>query len=1047
MRKLFTLLAAFALLCGHLAAQTTRTVTGTVTGDKGTPLVGATVSAKGTTVKTLTGNDGSFRIQVPNNARTLEVSYVGYATQDVTISGRTSVDVALVVSDANLTEVVITGYTREKKREFTGAATQLSSKVVENVPVGAFDQALQGRAPGLLVNSGNGQPGASARMNIRGISSITSAFADPLFVVDGVPLRSSDVATINPNDFESITVLKDASAAALYGSRGSKGVIVITTKRGKTGQTNFSYRTQFGFTQRPQPSQFDQMSSREMLAYEEFVGGFAPGLTAPGWVYSAKNPANAALPATSPTSNPYAASKARYAFLLDSLGNNNVDYYDLLFRTGTTQNHEINMSGGNAATKYFLSLGYYTLDGTDRKSGLKRYTTRFNLDNTIGKFSLQLNTAIGYSKTDYNEGAFYAGSGTANPFAMVWRAKPYENPYRADGTLIWGASTSANPRAIGNLIERSNNSTWEDRQFKANGGLTLAYKLLPSLTVKNTTGVDFTGNYGQGWINANSYVGSLQTFQSGYLNESSVFRTQLINTSAAIFNKRFAEKHDVEVGAFFEAIRAYNKLMGVTVYNLDPRLGATGQGAGTLPTGGAATMAQNGSSAQSGFGIRSYFAYGRYTFNNKYTLNANIRRDGTSRILKEENQEITTWSAGASWDVMRESFMQKQNILTDLRLRVNYGQVPDINSIPTGGNYGVGSNFYAIGRYLGAQLPAFVSTAYAGSSITGSAPTAANPDLKMETVSKWNVGVELGAWKNRVRLTVEAYRNLTKDLFVSQALPATSGFGGSSLIVNAGTMSNKGLEFDLTLDVVKNRNVDVTLKANHSINVNKIEDLGSVTEYTSGTGIIKEGLPYGQHYSYWYLGADPATGRPMYKKPDGTTTTNINEAGQFHEFGTWMPKHVGGFSLDVRYQRVTLSAFFSYQFDVMRYNNIQNWVTQGDATYTGAVTQSRRLLTEQWQKPGDVKMIQSPAFSRQFTSFDITDAKFLRFRNLTIGYNIPEINAGKTRLIRSGRFYVQGQNLWIWSPWSGLDPEDDNNISLAEFPNPRAVVVGLEINF
>jgi hypothetical protein len=260
-------------------------------------------------------------------------------------------------------------------------------------------------------------------------------------------------------------------------------------------------------------------------------------------------------------------------------------------------------------------------------------------------------------------------------------------------------------------------------------------------------------------------------------------------------------------------------------------------------------------------------------------------------------------------------------------------------------------------------------------------------------------------------------------------------------------MSNKGLEFDLTLDVVKTKSIDVTLKANHSININKIEDLGSVTEYPSGTGIIKKGLPYGTHYSYWYLGAEPATGRPQYKKADGTITTNINEAGQFHEFGTWMPKNVGGFSLDLRYKQITVSALFSYQFDVIRYNNVQNWVTQGDLTYTGAVRQSTILLTDQWQKPGDVKMIQAPNFSRQFTSYDINDAKFLRFRNLNVAYQIPELTIGKFKLIRSAKFYIQGQNLMIWSPWSGLDPEDDNNISLAEFPNARAFVVGIDINF
>lgn len=1045
MRK-FTLLVGLLFACILTTIAQDRTVSGTLRDEKGNPIPNASVLVKGTQRGGITDAEGNFSFSIPSNARVFVVSAVGYAPQEVSIGSRTSLSLVMKSTDVSMEEVVVTGYTREKKSEFTGAATTLSSRVVENVPVAAFDQMLQGRVPGLLANSSTGQPGSSAFVRIRGTASIGGQ-GNPLYIVDGVPLAGGDMATINPNDFESITVLKDASAAALYGARGGLGVIVITTKRGRAGQTNFTFRSQVGFTQRPSATQFDQLDSRGMLAYEEFVGGFAPSLTAPGWVYSARNPANASLPATSPATNPYAASRARYNFLLDSLGNTNLNYYDLLFRTGVTKTHELNMSGGTANTKYFVSLNNFDQEGTDRKSQLKRYTLRFNLDNTAGKLTSQLSSTIGYSRTDYNEGAFYAGSGTANPFAMVWRAKPYENPYRPDGSTIFGTSTPTSPKALGNLIERSDNSTWIDKQLKANAGLNLGYKLTPQFTLRNNFGVDGSYNYGQGAINANSYVGSLQTFQAGYLNESVFNRIQLINTSSIVYNNKFAQKHDVEVGGYFEAIRQWNNGLGFTIYNLDPRLTQTGQNAGPLQTNGAATVAQNGSSAKSGFGIRSIFGTLRYTFDSRYTFSGSIRRDGTSRIIDPENKQLTTFALGLTWDAVKESFFDNQPVLSDLKVRATYGEVPNIGSIPGGGSYGLGSNFYSVPRYLGAQLPAFNAAGFAGSPISAQVPTVANPDLRIETVEQSNIGIDLGFVKNRIRLTVDVYKRLTKDLFVSQTLPATSGFYGTSLSVNAGTMSNKGIEFDLSLDVVRTSQFDLTLRANHSINKNKIEDLGSVTEYPSGTGIIKKGLPFGTHYSYAYLGADPATGRPIYKRADGTPTTNISEAGQFHEFGTYIPVQQGGFSAEMRFNRISLSAFFSYQFDVRRYNNIQNWVTQGDATYTGAVTQSQVLLTDQWRQPGDIKMLQSPAYSRQFTSYDISDASFLRFRNLSISYAIPEISAGKTRIIKSSRFYIQGQNLAIWSPWSGLDPEDDNNISLAEFPNPRAIVVGLDINF
>jgi TonB-linked SusC/RagA family outer membrane protein len=1041
MRKFLTLLVMVMFTTFAMAQN--KTVTGKVTDEKGAPVANASVLVKGTTKGVTTNNDGSFSISVPATAKTLVVSSVGFTAKDVSIKG-SSLNVSLQASSATLDEVVITGYSREKKSQFSGAASVVGAKSIETVPVGAFDQVLQGRVPGMVVNSGTGQPGSSANVTIRGIQSISGAGVQPLYVIDGIPLPAGDFQTLNPNDFETITVLKDASAAALYGARGGLGVIVITTKKGKAGQANFTFRTQYGQTSRPGASNFTPMTSEEMLRYEEFVGSVAGGVTGPGWLYSKKNPRYNILQAGFTT---VAQQQSRYDFLIDSFKNNNVNFFDVLFKTGVTQSHELNMSGGNANTRYFMSAGVFDQQGTDLKSKLRRYTTRFNLDNTMGKFTLQFNTALGFSITDINEGSFYAASGTANPFAMAFRAKPYENPYRADGSLIFGPSSPLNPTAVGNLIERSNNTNWIDKQFKMNSGLTLIYRITPNVTAKNVVGLDFVAEYGTGAINANSYVGSLQTFNSGFLNETFRNRTQIINTSSLNFNKKFG-KSEVDVAGFFETVQGFQKGFGANIFNLDPRLTGTGQGAGALTTGGAATIGQNANSAKSGFGIVSYFGTARYTYDGKYTINGAIRRDGTSRILNPDNKNITTFSAGATWEAIKEGFMKKQSFFTDLRFRYSYGVVPNIGSIATS-TYGLSSSFYSVTNFLGPQVPSFGGVNFAGSTITGLAPTTpGNPNLRIETIAKSNFGVEFAIWKNRARFTVDIYNNRTKDLFVSQPLPANAGFGVSSLPINAGVMTNKGVELDVKVDVVKSKDYDVTLGWNHAINNNVIEDLGAVNEYQSGTGIIRKGLPFGSHYSYNYLGADPTTGRPVYEKPDGTSTTILAEAGQFAKFGTYLPRQVGGFTLDVRVRRITLSALFSYQFQVVRSNNALSWFTRGDVTYTNAVRQSSSLFNDQWQKPGDVKMIQSPLYDRQFTSYDLGDAKFLRFRNLTAAYQLPAIKtASGTVLIKSARFYVQGQNLAIWSPWKGLDPEDDNNISLGEFPNPRAFVVGLDINF
>lgn len=1046
MRKFTLLLLGLVLFATHALAQ--RTITGKVTDEKGSPLPNVSVVVKNTTTGVTTRNDGTFSISVPSSARILVFSSVDMAPEEIAIGSGNTMAITLKGADKSLTEVVVTGYSREKKAQFTGAATTMSSKVVETVPVGAFDQALQGRAPGLLINSGSGQPGTSANINIRGVHSIQAAFAQPLIVVDGVPLPAGDMQTINPNDFESITVLKDASAAALYGARGGLGVIVITTKKGKNGQASFGYRAQVGFTQPPNWNKFDMMNTKEILAYEESLGMRGFTTNTPGWVYSKNNPAYAALPATSPAGNPYAASKARYDFMLDSIGSINTDFKKYLFRNGLSQTHELNVSAGSDKTRFFISGGVFDQKGTDLNSRLTRYTTRFNLDHTNGKFNLTWNNMAGYSVTTYSEGELL-GNSASNSFQMAWRAKPYELVYRPDGSLIFGASNTLALKQIGNVIERIENTLLRQAQMKVNTGLTLGYKILPYLSFKNTLGLDMASDRWQRYIVAASFVGSGQAFGNRGLNsEAYKVNAQLINTTSLQFFKKIRNVHEVDAGVYFEVIRGWQRALGFTVYNLDPRIDPTGQGFGNI-VANVTSYPQNVASAKGGYGIRSYFATARYTYNNKYTINGNIRRDGTSRILNDENKEITTWSAGASWNAMEEGFMKSQKVLTDLKVRVSYGSVPNIGSIATGA-YAGGGGLVTVTNYLGPQMPTFGAATYAGSGIVGQAPTGpGNANLKIETIKKFNIGADFAFWKNRARFTVDWYNDRTVDLFVNNAIPATAGFGsGATIPINAGVMTSKGIEFTTGVDIVKNRNWDVTFGWNHSINKNNIEDLGQVQEIPQGTFIIREGLPYGSHYATNYLGADPATGRPRFYAQDGTTIVyDAAQAGLFATYGTFLPKHSGGFTLDVRFGRLSMSALFSYQFDVSRYNNIENWITRGITGYHASVNASRRLLTMQWTKPGDNAFYQSPQYDRGFSASDIQDAKFMRFRNLNFSYNIPEINIGSFRLVKSARFYVQLQNIAIWSPWKGPDPEDNNNISLNEFPNPRMFVTGIDINF
>jgi outer membrane receptor protein involved in Fe transport len=382
--------------------------------------------------------------------------------------------------------------------------------------------------------------------------------------------------------------------------------------------------------------------------------------------------------------------------------------------------------------------------------------------------------------------------------------------------------------------------------------------------------VNASNNYINRYVNADSYIGSLQSFQSGVAQESNTVTSEFINTSSVLYNEKFG-KSEIEASANFEIVRGFQRGLGFTLFNLDKRLTQTGQGAGPLPTNGASTYPQNASSAKSGFGIRSYFATAKYTYDNKYSLNANIRRDGTSRIVNEENREVTSWSAGFTWNALQERFLSKQNIFSDLKLRLSFGIIPNIGSISTS-SYGAG--LQSITNYQGPQVPTFGTAQYAGSTITGLVPNSpGNPNLKIERVQKANIGIDFSVWNGRARFNLDAYDEKTLDLFVNQPLSGTTGFG--SLYINAGKMQNKGLELNAKVDVVRTRDFGVTLGVNHSYNVNTILDLGSVNEFFLGTFVIREGLPYGTHYNYNYLGADPATGSTRYEAPDGSVTNDI----------------------------------------------------------------------------------------------------------------------------------------------------------------------------
>ena len=1022
-------------------------VTGKVTDDKNNPIAKATVAEKGQKNAVTTDENGNFSIKIKSLSAILIFTHIGYEKFELKQITNNMV-LTLKKSSEDLSEVVVTGYSIEKKSKYSGASTLISAKSIEDVPNGSFAQSLQGRLPGTVINSGSGQPGSSPRVQIRGISSISGAFVQPLYIVDGIPYNSTDFQSLNSNDFEDITLLKDADATALYGSRGANGVIVITTKRGKTGELKVTLRSQLGVTEKPDFSRLNLMNSAEHLQYEERIKLAG----SPGWTYSLNNPSNASLAQNV---------KDSFSNILNNLASSNVDFNSLFYRNGISSNNDIQFSGGNDKTKFFTSIGYFNQDGIDNKSYLKRYSTRFNLDHTENKVVLNLNSLISYADQGLADGE-YRGNSALNPFQLTYRALPYQNPYKLDGSIDFGANSQLKPRQVANSLEARDNTVQYYRQFKINTSFAFTYKFTKDIYIKNTAGVDYANNIALRFINPNSYIGSLTLpANSGRDQESSATYAQLINTTNLGYSKNFNENNYLSANVFFEMIKGYNKTLGFDVYNLDKRITESAAGAGSIPAGSTPNYTNVASSYKSSFGIRSFFGNVKYTYKDRYTFSGTIREDGTSRILKSENKKIYSWATGFVWNVNKENFIKNIDFINELKLRTSYGITPNIGAI-TASLLQDASFLNFIPIYLGGQLPSFGTNSYLGSTITGISPiNAGYEDLKIENVGQFNIGIDLSILKSRVKLTLDYYNRISRDLYVQQNLSSTSGFLNQN--INAGVLSNKGLEITLNIDVVRSKDWTVNINWNHAININKIEDLNNPDpeyQYVLGTYLIKKGLPFGSHFTYDYRGADPATGKPRYRAASAyitdpitlkksynangdTLVTDINKADQFATFGSWIPTNTGGLELKIKYKQFSLTTLFSYQYDVIRSNNIRNWITRGTPGYQGAVRGSKELLTNQWQNTGDQKWFQSPAYDRGFTSSDLEDASFIRLRNIDFSYNyIPK----NTKHIKSIRFYVQAQNIAFWSKFSGLDPEDNNNISLNEYPNPKFYNFGLDIN-
>ncbi len=1015
MRKLF-ILSLLTLHCLFVFAQS-KTVKGKIADDKNNPLPGVTVSAVGASNITATDVDGSFTISVPSSVTELEFSYVGFETKRLNIKQIGSGLINLVPATASIGEVVVTGYVAVKKSQYSGSATKVSKEKVNYVPNASFDQILQGRVPGLLVTAGSGQPGAAARVQIRGQSSISGG-SSPLYIVDGVPIEDANFRALNPNDFESVDVLRDASATAQYGNRGASGVIVITTKRGRPGKAVLSYSGQYGITQAGK-EKFDMANSAELLQIQENIGRFI-NTDLPGWYYSPNNPRYANL---SPDEKA-AADKA-----LDSLRNINTDWKDIFFRQGNFFSHDLTLSGGTENTRFYLGGGYYDEDGIGLRSDLTRYSFRANIDHKEDKFSVSLSTSVGVTKSDFieSEGGIYL----ANPFAAVYLALPYQKLLNPDGSVAVGGGHTG-PNAYDRVV---NSTLRNNNQNKVNASLNATYNITDNIYVGGLIGLDYRQTVNESSVFPNSYAANTDEFPTGPPDPNSpgqgYYSTGFTNYSEYIvrvfggYKKMFHEKHEIDIRAVSEYTKDHQRGFNYIGYGIDPKLLNTPAGITPGDLSNALIPGVGGYKAERA--LYAAMLIGQYTYAGKYTLNATYRRDGTSQLA--ENMRFQSfYSAGVTWNVLKENFASGwNNNINSLLFRVSYGQSANADGFYFG--------------YFG-YLPSYGAGTYSGNPTTFPS-NAGNTDVTWERIKSLNVGIDFGFFKSRLTGSLDLYNKKTDDNIITQKISYTSGF--SDIPVNAGVVSNKGIELLLNGYIIRSRNFLWSVGGNVSYNKNKVVSLKQVDEFEQGTELIKVGLPLGSHYVVRWAGVDASTGAPLYYTKDGKLTGAYSDDDRVSDFGTYNAPWIGGFNTSFSWKGFSIQGFFTFQQGFNSFNT-QDFFQLNHAFALQGFNVRREML-DMWQQPGDVTNIQSPLYQRQFVSKDVQDASYLRFRNAIVAYDFPAPLINKTKVLSAARIFVQGQNLYTWTNWAGFDPEDDNNIATYEYPTPRTFTIGVNVSF
>lgn len=968
MRRLKFFLTVFLLISfwGQAQAQNRVRITGTVTSSEDSqPLVGAAViDSAGNGV--ITDLDGHYEI-IADSASKLVFSCFGFLDVEKTVPDMDSciLDVALETETLKLDDAVVIAYGVRRKGTVTGSVSTVKADKLENTPVPAFDQALQGQVAGLSVLSSTGEPSASATMVIRGTNSINSGTA-PLYILDGVAISASDFNTINPADIESMSVLKDASSTSIYGARASNGVIVITTRRGRNMEkANVSLKAQFGVSSIAYGN-WDLMNTAERIQYEKETGMDAG---------------------------------QDYALLSQT----DVNWLDAVFnKFAILQNYEVAVSGATDKTNYFVSGAYYNQDGIAPASGFERYSFRTNFEQRLGsKVKMGVNMMLNYQNIQQADEGNYT---LVTPISAARFMLPYWNPYREDGSLASISDGSWKGQGQ-NPLEWIANNPMKYKKYKALAMGFVEADLYSGLTFRSQFSADYSHSTGFG----QSFPSYTPNLGEGTASRSSsdVLNLQISNTLTYKFN--LSNIHDFTFMLGQEGENYHAEGFSVT---------GKGQTNDLLTDVAFATRVTSWSSyADSDYARVSFFGRGEYSYSNKYFLEASVRTDGSSRFGKN-NRWGVFGAVGFMWNLRNEDFAAPaRDWLTNAQISFSSGTAGN-SSIP---NYEHLELLGGFGNYVG------------DSAMRPTQP--GNEDLTWESCWTTNLGFHAGFW-NRLNVDLEFYNKYTTDMLMAVPLSYAQSNGYGYRWENVGGMVNTGVEFNLAADILRIGDFSWNVNANFGYNLNRITELyNGVTEYENANTNTKlvVGHPLGEFYMNRFAGVNPANGDALWYDKDGNITNVIRDSDRVLLGKSCNAPFQGGFGTVFSWKGLSVSAQFSFVAGRYMVNNDRYFDESNGrfATYN----QSRRLL-ERWKQPGDITDIPRHGVFTEFDSRLLEDASFLRLKNLMVSYTFPKV-----------RIYLQGQNLFTVTGFSGLDPEGVANIYAAQYPMSRQFTFGLDLMF